>query len=153
MFYSHFLSAVNTADYAIHHGLKLPLLMAVSNNKLCISLKDRKQWLFGALSKMRSFRKFRCDGNNAIDVLHQIRASTEYVRSTQRPAVLVMDAVQRQFGHAATDRQSAYLTAEQIEAAANNDVLQRLCRQMIALRVFNDRDDALERVVCHLLKC
>jgi len=59
----------------------------------------------------------------------------------------VVDEIRRQFGHAATDRQHAYLSEEEIEALANNDVLLKLCRQWIQLGVFREADECLHRVL------
>ncbi len=144
---SHFLSAVNIVDYAVHHGVKVPLLIGISNNKLCISLKDRNNWLFAFISKLLSFRKFKCDGSDLFDVYQQFKMSMDYVRKTQKPALIVMDEVKRQFGHAATDRQSAYLSAEEIANFADNDLLLRLCAQMMKVGVFQDGRECLHRLL------
>ncbi len=47
---------------------------------------------------------------------HRVKYASQYVRKTQKPAIIVIDEVKRQFGHAATDRQNAYLSDEEIES-------------------------------------
>ena len=144
---SHFLSAINIVDYAIHNNVKVPLLIAITNNKLCISLRDKNNWLFTYLNKLLNFKKYKCNGNNIFDVYQQFKLSIDYVRKTQKPAIIVIDEIIRQFGHAATDRQSAYLTQNEIESAANNPLLLNLCKQFIKLGIFEDKYQCLYRIL------
>eukprot|EP01083_Nonionella_stella_P209851 760312_1 len=144
---AHFLSAINIVDYAVHHNIKVPLLMCISNNKICISLRDKRNWLFSAMNKLLKFKKYKCDGNNIFDVYQQFKFASDYVRTTQKPAIIVIDEVVRQFGHAATDRQSAYLTPGEIEMAANNDLILKLSKQFIKLGVFGTKHECLQRIL------
>jgi TPP-dependent pyruvate/acetoin dehydrogenase alpha subunit len=41
--------------------------------------------------------------------------------------VLLFENLPRRFGHAATDRQAAYMTAEEITSSADNDPLSSKC--------------------------
>merc|ERR1712176_1281929 len=118
-------------DYASHHNVKVPLLIGISNNKLCISLQDRNGWLYAFSKKLLGFKKFKCDGNNVFDVLSTFQRSADYVRKTQKPAICIFDDLKRQFGHAATDRQSAYLSDSEIEVMANTDLMLKLNLQFL----------------------
>lgn len=44
-------------------------------------------------------------------------------RSKSRPSLLLFQNVPRRFGHAATDRQTAYMTNEEIQSSAERDPL------------------------------
>ena len=45
--------------------------------------------------------------------------------------MLVVDKLPRRFGHAATDRQQAYLEQEDIQTAAQTDTVGELCEQLV----------------------
>ena len=72
-------------------------------------------------------KKFVCDGNDVIDVYETSKAAVDYARKHGKPVVLVMNKLTRRFGHAATDRQFAYMTASEISNNANRSVLENLC--------------------------
>ena len=57
---AHFLSAVNLAGYARHRGYKTPIVFAVTNNEVCISLRGHG-WLHPFLDKLH-MPLFTADG-------------------------------------------------------------------------------------------
>jgi 2-oxoisovalerate dehydrogenase E1 component len=119
---AHALSALNLAEYALHRGFKCPTVFAISNNGLSISFPDHG-WM-STLEKRTSLPVLRCDGSDALDVWATTEAAIAQARSTSQPRVLVYDNLPRRFGHAATDRQSAYLSAEKIaQLEASNPLL------------------------------
>ena len=127
---AHFLTAINNALYAIHNGNECPLLIGISNNKLSISLKDESNWLESFVSRhMTHFPKYKCDGTNMLNVYYSFNQALNYVKKNKKPAMIVFDEIPRQFGHAATDRQNAYLTNDEIQSAADQSVLSMLCNQ------------------------
>ena len=97
-------------------------MFAISDNGISISLKD-KGWIHQLYSRLE-MKRFIADGANAAEVHAQAAAAVEYSRTVGRPALLVFRNLSRRFGHASTDRQSAYLSQQEIEQAANrNDLL------------------------------
>lgn len=52
---------------------------------------------------------FEADGNNLLDVWATTEAAFASARKTKKPAMIVYQGINRRFGHAATDRQSAYV--------------------------------------------
>ena len=124
---AHFLAAANLAEYAAHRGTACGVVFAISDNDRCISLRGHgwlrefvKQRLGGAAA-------FFADGTDAHEVYAATSKAEAYARSRSAPAVVVFETLPRRFGHAATDRQSAYLSAEEIAAAAARDPLAELC--------------------------
>lgn len=110
---AHFLAALNLAEYAMvrhstttttttrphlpsltptpaclqHRGRRCPILFAISDNDICISLRGYG-WLRRFLKKT-SAKVFHANGNSAADVYRQTEAAASYVRDTKRPGIVV----------------------------------------------------------------
>mmetsp|Transcript_4897 Transcript_4897/g.10780 ORF Transcript_4897/g.10780 Transcript_4897/m.10780 type:complete len:733 (+) Transcript_4897:19-2217(+) len=128
---AHFLAAVNLSEYAQHKKFKCPVVFGISCNDLCISLK-LDGWTEKFLKQRLGMPVFMCDGNNAAEVFVATRDAAQYSRTRGSPSAVVFQSLQRRFGHAATDRQQAYLTHERIQAAEDTDVLLHMCHAAVA---------------------
>ncbi len=117
---AHFLSGANLAAYANYNGSKCPVVFAISNNDMCISLKGNRYLVRDFIKGLR-MPVFVADGTDILDTHRATVDAVAAARSGRRPTAIVYDGLPRRFGHAATDRQAAYLTQTQIaEAAAKN---------------------------------
>jgi TPP-dependent pyruvate/acetoin dehydrogenase alpha subunit/pyruvate/2-oxoglutarate/acetoin dehydrogenase E1 component len=126
----HFLSALNLAKYAKHRQFKCPVVFGISDNGMSISLKG-----YGYLDELLSttnLRTFSCDGNDVSDVYLKTKEAVDYSRRQSKPSIVVYKNLKRRFGHAATDRQNAYLTAAEIKAAVNADNLEQALTTAVA---------------------
>lgn len=118
-------SALNLAEYAKFRNFKCPVVFGISDNGLSISLRGYN-WVQGGLLRKEGaaphlMRVFSADGNDLLAVFRATREAAEYARANAAPAIVCYTGIVRRFGHAATDRQAAYLSAKEIEAAANHD--------------------------------
>ena len=133
---SEWLSAVNAAEYVAHRGAReghgaCPTLFCVSDNGLCISLKGRG-WVDKWAKQRLGMPTYRVDGTDLPQLMRTAAAAVEHVRGTRAPALLLLSGMPRRFGHAATDRQDAYLREAQIEAARADDPVARAAAAAIA---------------------
>jgi 2-oxoisovalerate dehydrogenase E1 component len=119
---AHFLSGLNLAHYASYNGAKCPVVFAISNNEICISLKGNRYLMKDFVKGIRA-PVIVADGTNMLETYEATRRAITTARTTARPVVIIYDNLPRRFGHAATDRQTAYLTGPQIDAAAANNPL------------------------------
>ncbi len=127
---AHFISALNLAKYAQHRNFKCPVVFGISDNGVSISLKN-----YGFLEtflKDVGLEIYRCDGNDVDDVYRATKAAADKARRTKKPAVVVYSNLRRRFGHAATDRQNAYLSSDEIQHAADVDNVERACDFAVA---------------------
>ena len=129
---AHFLSAVNLAGYARHRGYKCPTVFVVTDNEVCISLRGHG-WIDPFVSKLH-MPLHRADGMDLGSVYDASRAAIEYARRRQSSVCLLVENVPRRFGHAATDRQAAYLSAEEILKAEQTNPLEGAVAELIAAR-------------------
>jgi TPP-dependent pyruvate/acetoin dehydrogenase alpha subunit len=64
-----------------------------------------------------------------------MKEALAYSRKGSRPCMIIFNNLPRRFGHAATDRQFAYLTDEQIRAVAERSPVEHMCAQLVSLGV------------------
>lgn len=70
-------------------------------------------------------KTFECNGNKVFDVYTTTNSAVEYSRKKGKPSIIVYNNLKRRFGHAATDRQTAYLTDLEIEGNRKCDNLEQ----------------------------
>ena len=127
---AHFLAALNLAEYASHRGFKCPVLFGITDNQISISLRGY-DWLPKFVEQRIGMKLFRADGTDIVDSFRAATEATEYVRKKRKPACAVFSNLPRRYGHAATDRQQAYLTRSEIENARNHDPLSKMCAHAV----------------------
>ena len=119
---AHALSAFNLAEYAKHRNFKCPVVFVISDNNLSISLPGYN-WVRDGLLNRTSLPVYQADGSDMFDAWDQTSAAVKHAREAAAPVLLVYNSLARRFGHAATDRQSAYLTTQQIKSLADSNPL------------------------------
>jgi 2-oxoisovalerate dehydrogenase E1 component len=91
--------------------------------------------------------EFIAHGGDMMDVYDKTFQAVAYARRHSAPAVVLYKNLVRRFGHAASDRQTAYLDESQIQAMADHCVVERNLAQAVEtgavsydvlLRRFND---------------
>mmetsp|Transcript_26611 Transcript_26611/g.38558 ORF Transcript_26611/g.38558 Transcript_26611/m.38558 type:complete len:709 (-) Transcript_26611:1093-3219(-) len=128
---SHFLSSLNLAKHAKHRNVKCPIVFGISDNGLSISYKTDgyvTKSLFPKAEKEKTPLSsnvpiYHADGNNMFDIYDKTKQAINYSRKYSSPSIIVYRDITRRFGHAATDRQSAYLSETTIQSMINCDVI------------------------------
>jgi len=143
---AHFLSAFNFAKYCEHRHIKCPVVFVISDNNKCISLKgyDWVKKFVNGFSKVVSNPNLSnmetADGNDILDIFIKSKRVIDYCRQYNRPALLVVNKLPRRFGHAATDRQLAYMTKEDIELEQSKDPLAAACSLAISCNAYSESE-------------
>lgn len=127
---AHFLAATNLAAYAKHRNFKCPTVFMITDNQVCISLKGYG-WIEAFQEKL-GMPVYRASGADAADLHTQTQQAFEFARKKKRPCALLVSGVPRRFGHAATDRQGAYLSSAEISLHRDSNPLLGLCAQAVA---------------------
>lgn len=129
---AHFLSAFNLARHARYRRTKCPVVFGVSDNGLSISystdgyadfLFTKSQSNPQATKQRDGIPLFKANGSDMFDVYDKTMQATAYSRKNSAPALVLYQALIRRFGHAATDRQHAYLDASVVDRMAESDVV------------------------------
>jgi TPP-dependent pyruvate/acetoin dehydrogenase alpha subunit/pyruvate/2-oxoglutarate/acetoin dehydrogenase E1 component len=136
----HFLSSLTLARHAKHLNIKCPVVFGISDNGISISYETKHYVDSVFPSSQGSPRQqredplmpvFRANGQDMLDVYDQTQQAVGYARKYQSPCVILYKGLVRRFGHAATDRQDAYLDSETIQAAADTCVLEGAITQAV----------------------
>jgi 2-oxoisovalerate dehydrogenase E1 component len=122
---SHFLSALNMAKYASHRKMKCPVIFGISDNGKCISLKGHGY--IDDFVRKSGIESFIADGTDVCDVFSKSKRAVDFSRTLYKPSLLLFKNLPRRFGHAATDRQIAYMSADEIASEADKNPLMNAC--------------------------
>lgn len=127
---AHFLSSLNLALHARFRRISCPVVFAISDNGLSISYKTNGYGL-ALLETLSSsgpigLPVFKANGCNAWEVYDKTLQAVEYSRRRSAPAIVYYTDIVRRFGHAATDRQLAYRSIEEIQLDQERDVISGL---------------------------
>lgn len=150
----HFLSAFTLARHAKHLNIKCPLVMGISNNGLSISYETKNyvDTVFGGNSTAMTSHHdplipvFRANGQDMQSIYDQTQQAMDYARYYSSPCVLLFTNIVRRFGHAATDRQSAYLDETTIQAMAETCVLQGAIQSAVEQWNITTYSEVLDRL-------
>ena len=108
--------AVNTACWAAHQNLPVPVLFVCEDNGLGISVHTPEGWVESAYGHRDELAYFTGDGLDIVEAYEAAVDAVEHVRSTRSPGFLHLKLV-RLLGHAGSDVQQSYHKLETIEKA------------------------------------
>ena len=114
------------------------MVFGISDNGICISLRGYG-WLNKLLGGLQ-MKLFEADGNDVLDIYAKSKLAFDYSRTNSKPSLIVFKSLTRRynykytilqcylvlfarFGHAATDRQIAYMSSTEITNNSNRNNL------------------------------
>jgi 2-oxoisovalerate dehydrogenase E1 component len=115
-------AAFNTAGWATHQHVPVPLLFVCEDNGIGISTRTPTGWIAEQFRHRAGLRYFACDGLDLPDVWGVAGDAQRYVREQRRPAFLHVRTV-RMMGHAGSDVEQTYRTPQEIQATEARDPL------------------------------
>jgi 2-oxoisovalerate dehydrogenase E1 component len=115
-------AGLNTAAHFAHQDVPLPLLYVCEDNGIGISVRSPGGWVESALRARSALRYEHAPGDDPEVALEIAEDLADWVRETQRPAVLHLRTV-RFLSHAGADVETAYRTPQEIRADWDADPL------------------------------
>lgn len=109
------VGAINTALHTAHQRLPLPLLFLCEDNGIGISVRTPAGWIERAYGERSGLRYEAVDGTDPTAVLDTVTDVAAWIRRERRPAFVHLRTV-RFGGHAGTDVEAAYRTADEVRA-------------------------------------
>ncbi|MET0180522.1 MAG: thiamine pyrophosphate-dependent enzyme, partial [Novosphingobium sp.] len=114
--------AFNAAAWAAYQGTPMPIVFLCEDNGIGISTRTPTGWIAHSFAHRAGLHYIACDGCDLADAMRGAREAVEYARAKRRPVFLHMTTV-RLYGHAGSDLQSAYRSADDIAAEEARDPL------------------------------
>ncbi|MGD9705346.1 MAG: thiamine pyrophosphate-dependent enzyme [Acidimicrobiia bacterium] len=112
--------AINAAAHAAHQRLPLPLVFVCEDNGIGISVRTPPSWIEAAYGHRPGLRYERVDGHDPAALLSVVSELVDWARVSRRPAFLHLRTV-RFLGHAGSDAESAYRSADEVRASFDLD--------------------------------
>ena len=125
------VGALNSAGYCAHRGLPMPILFVCEDNGIGISTRSPEGWVHRALSTRPGIDYRAVDGDDPVRLLQVARETGDAVRAHRRPAVLHLRTV-RFLGHAGSDAELAYRSAQEVRADYARDPLLATAAALVA---------------------
>jgi 2-oxoisovalerate dehydrogenase E1 component len=123
------LAAFNTARYAVRIGLPMPILFLCEDNGTGISVPTPEGWIADTFGNQPHLRYVRASGE-LDDIWAAAAGAIHHVRTARQPAFLHLRTV-RLWGHAGSDAEHAYRSADEIAAIEAQDPLLRNARFLV----------------------
>jgi 2-oxoisovalerate dehydrogenase E1 component len=114
--------AFNAAGWAAWQQVPVPVLFVCEDNGIGISVRTPQGWVEAAHGHDPGIAYFAADGLDLADTYDVACVAAEHVRRRRKPAFLHVRTV-RLLGHAGSDVEQTYRTADEIEATEARDPL------------------------------
>jgi len=124
------VGALNATAWHAHTGHALPLLLVCEDNRLGISVPTPEGWVRAALTHLPGVRYLSADGCDLADAFDAATEAVAAVRSERRPVVLHLRTV-RFGGHAGSDVEASYRSADDVRADVDDDPLVGTARLLV----------------------
>ncbi|MEM9192126.1 MAG: thiamine pyrophosphate-dependent enzyme [Myxococcota bacterium] len=124
------VGAIHAARACVHQGFAVPLLLVCEDNGWGISVPTSPTWIREAYGSLPGLGYCAADGADPSGALGAIRRAVARVRKHRRPILLHL-RVERLLGHAGSDIEAAYRSADSIRNAQHRDPLVALARALL----------------------
>jgi 2-oxoisovalerate dehydrogenase E1 component len=137
------LSAFNTARYGARIGLPMPILFVCEDNQTGISVPTPEGWIESTFANQPHLH-YRHATGELDEVWDAVTDAIHVVRAAREPLFLHLDVV-RLWGHAGSDAEHGYRSADEIAATERADPLLRNAARLVAVGAATP--DALQALV------
>jgi len=131
----HFLSSITLAKHARHRNIKCPVVFGISDNGFSISYRTHgfvEAFFHNTDENDPLCPVYRVkNAGNMLEIYDVTKQAMDYSRTKQAPSVILYQNLTRRFGHAATDRQFAYMGSEEVARLQSSCSVQASCEQAV----------------------
>lgn len=122
--------AINTAQWAAHQCLPIPILFVCEDNGIGISVKTPGNWIESRFSGQTGLHYMQADGLDVMSGYDAVAEAINHCRQEREPVFLHMKTT-RLMGHAGTDFEVDYRKLSELEHAESLDPLIRTAAAVI----------------------
>jgi 2-oxoisovalerate dehydrogenase E1 component len=124
------LAGVNSARWAHRRGSPVPIVFLCEDNDIGISVETPRRWIEETYGSMPGLRYVRA-GGELEDVWEAVIDAVTTCREQRAPVFLHLDTV-RLWGHAGSDVESVYRSADEVLATEARDPILASARRLVA---------------------
>lgn len=124
--------ALNSANWLGYQKIPAPLLFVCEDNGTGISVPTPPGWIRNSVGGRAGLTYFHADGLDVVDAYEVAKQAVDHCRDRRCPVFLHLD-VARLMGHAGSDVEQVYRSAEEISAGLRRDPLLRTGRRVLGL--------------------
>jgi 2-oxoisovalerate dehydrogenase E1 component len=128
------LGAINAACWCAFQDVPIPLLLVCEDNGIGISVPTPESWIAETYRDRAGLYYVPADGLDLAAAFEAASHAADHVRRERRPALLHLRVV-RLLGHAGSDMEGVYRSAEEIERDEARDPLVASAKLLVAGRV------------------
>lgn len=114
--------AINSAAWASYQSIPMPIVFICEDNGIGISTSTPEGWVEANFKHRAGLKYIKCDGLNVLDTYRATVEAAKIAREQQTPVLLHVRTV-RLLGHAGSDAEFVYRTAQEIEETEAQDPL------------------------------
>jgi 2-oxoisovalerate dehydrogenase E1 component len=127
------LAGINAARYSHRRGSPIPILFVCEDNGIGISVETPRRWIASTFRDLTHLRYFWAQGE-LDEVWDTTAEAVAHCRRARAPVFLHLETT-RLWGHAGSDVESGYRTAEAIRFGEDRDPLPAAAKRLITLGV------------------
>lgn len=128
--------AINSALWAAHQSLAMPIVFVCEDNGIGISTHTPEHWIEANFRHRPHLHYIACDGLNLLDTYAASKKARQIAREKQQPVFLHIKLV-RLLGHAGSDTETSYHKTSKIEENERHDPLLYSAALLLALKLAN----------------
>ena len=129
-------TAFNACAWSRHQNLPVPILFVCEDNGLGISVPTPRDWIHDAMARRHGLTYRFADGLDLAGAFATVEAAIEQCRQRRAPTFLHLRTT-RLMGHAGTDFEIEYRSAEELAGCEARDPLLRSAEQVVARGLMN----------------
>ncbi|HEX6549149.1 MAG TPA: thiamine pyrophosphate-dependent enzyme, partial [Gammaproteobacteria bacterium] len=116
------VGAINAAQWTAYQRLPCPILFVCEDNSIGISVKTPAGWIAANYSDRVGLEYISADGTDVVDTYAKAVEAVQHCRESRSPVFLHLKLV-RLLGHAGTDAEAEYRSADELESSEARDPL------------------------------
>lgn len=146
--------AINAAAWAAYQRVPAPVLFVCEDNGIGVSVRTPDGWVEARMRAMPNVLYVAADGRDLSDAYERTREAVDACRRRRMPVFLHLRC-ERVWGHAGSDADSEYRSAQEIERAERRDPVLLTAQSLLDAGAMSGAElrEEVEKVLAYVQRC